>query len=220
MPSSLRVLIADDHALIREGLRSCFQAAEHLELVGEARNGWEAVDKALELNPDIILMDIHMPELNGLEATQMILKHQPQIAILILSVYDRKEYVRQFIESGARGYLLKDSDLHQVLNAIEVISAGKAYFSPEISSQILVEAQRGQSAQGTQTLTRREREIAELIARGLTTRLIAEKIGVASSTVKRHRANLMRKLNLSSASEVTRYAIQMGWVDPQLHTQV
>lgn len=210
----IRVLVADDHELIREGVRSCLASASHIQIVGEATNGLEAVQMAEELQPDLVVMDIHMPKMNGLEATQAILQHSSQIHILILSIYDRKEYILQFIDSGAKGYLLKDTNLHQVVQAIDSIMAGDAFFSPSISRQLLQEMQQRRLGENVIALTPREVEVACRIALGLSTQEMARELGVAVSTIKRHRANLLAKLGTSSSVDVTRYVLQRGWIRP------
>lgn len=200
-----KVLIADDHPLIREGVRACIESP-NIEVVGEATNGQEAVTLAQSLNPDIIIMDIHMPELTGLEATREIKKKNPRIHVLILSMHDDPEYVREFIDSGAQGYLLKDSGLHLLAEAIQALKEGHAFFSAKVS-QSLLQTLRAADIQES-PLSKREQEVLIHLARGASYKKAAQQLGIEVSTIKRHRHNILNKLELDTTEDLVKYALK------------
>jgi len=214
----VRVLIADDHTLVRQGLRSLLQAESDIEIVGEAETGRQAVRLAASLRPDVVLMDIAMPLLSGLEATRQIVKRVPSSRVLILSSYSDDEYVHQLAEAGGAGYLLKQSTYTDVVRAIREATKGNAFFSPAISKR-LSNHYRETIARGTPVrkstdlLTSRETEVLQLIAEGAGNKQIAAELGISIKTVERHRQRLMHKLDIHDVAGLTRYAISKGLVE-------
>lgn len=213
----ITVLIADDHTIVRHGLVSLLSLSEEFEVVGEAENGRDAVDLAISKSPDVVLMDIGMPILNGLEATRQIRKLAPQIKVLVLSGYDNDEYILQVIQSGANGYILKNSLLEDLYAAIRSVNKGQAFFSPSVS-KILVDSYVGRPSAGTSSgykpagrpLTTREREILQLIAEGHLHHQIAERLSISVRTVDTHRNNIMKKLDVHDTASLVTYAIRNG----------
>ncbi|HEX4586195.1 MAG TPA: response regulator transcription factor [Burkholderiaceae bacterium] len=216
MPN-VKVLIADDHTLVREGLRALLQSETDIEIIGEAQTGREAVQLAARLKPDVVLMDIAMPLLGGLEATRQITKQVPSSRVLILSSYSDDEYVHQLAEAGGAGYLLKQAAFTDVLRAIREVQKGNAFFSPAISKR-LSEHYRETVVRGvpvkkrTDLLTSRETEVLQLIAEGDGNKQIASELGISIKTVERHRQRLMDKLAIHDVAGLTRYAISKGLI--------
>ena len=210
----IRVLLAEDHTIVRKGLRSLLDAESDIQVVGEAENGREAIDKVEELRPDIVVMDITMPGLNGLEATRQIKKRFPDVQILILTVHTSEEYVVQILRAGASGYLVKQAAPTELISAIQAASRGEAFLSPSISKKVVEDyVQRaGVTAESDslQRLTAREREVLQLIAEGYSTREIAEQLHISVKTAETHRAHLIEKLGIHSTAELTQYAIRKG----------
>jgi two-component system response regulator NreC len=214
----IRILLADDHTILREGIRALLGDEPDMAVVGEADNGRWAVEQARALKPDVVLMDIAMPLLNGLEATRQIRREQPDTHVLILTMHQNEEYVPQVLDAGASGYVLKHAAGHELVAAIRAVAQGDAYFSPEIA-RTLVDAYVGRrAAEPTPTaydeLTDREREILQLVAEGYTNREIAEMLSISIKTVKTHRLHLMHKLQLHDRGELIKYAIQKGIISP------
>ena len=213
----IRVLLADDHPVVREGIRSCLAAQRHIEVIGEAANGEQAVSLAQQLAPDVVLMDINMPRLSGLEATKLLRRSSPRIRVLILSVHNKRQFVLQIVRSGARGYVLKESPPEELVRAIETVARGEACFSPEVARFLLNDQVSGNgkpaATQPPGLLSWRERQVLARIARGLSNKEIAAQFNVAVRTVETHRENLMNKLNIHTAVGLTRYAIAKGLVD-------
>lgn len=210
---SITVLLAEDHTVVRKGLLHILENEPGITILGEAENGREAVQKAEALQPDIVLMDIGMPELNGLEATRQIRQRWPEIQVLILTMHASEEYVYQLLEAGAAGYVVKKAAPEELITAIRTVKEGQAYLSPEISSIVIERMRRSGPADATDSLnllTDREREVLQLIAEGHTNQEIADKLVVAASTVAVHRSNLMRKLDLHNTADLVKYAIQKG----------
>ncbi|MBL8058744.1 MAG: response regulator transcription factor [Anaerolineales bacterium] len=207
----IRVLLADDHTLVRKGLRSLLDAEAGLEVVGEAEDGREAVHKAQALAPDVVLMDITMPGLNGLEATRQIRKALPRVKVLALTVHANAEYVFQILRAGASGYLVKQAAVTELIEAIRTVSRGETYLSAALSPAA-VEAYRRQAEAmaAPPRLTDREREVLQLIAEGRTNREIAGRLAVSVKTVEAHRAHVMEKLGLRTTAELTKYALRQG----------
>ncbi len=203
----------DDHPIVRKGIRSCLGRQEHLVIVGEAADGLEAVARAKELSPDIVLMDIDMPNMSGLAVTEVLRREQPQIKVLILSMYRRAEYLHRIVQSGARGYVLKEASPEELVKAIEAVNSGEAFFSPDIARLALNEVVQG-SGDGPDLgeLTRREREVLILIAEGHSNKEIANSMGIGSRTVETHRERIMRKLAIHSVAGLTRCAIANGLI--------
>ena len=214
----IRVLVADDHTIVRRGLVSLLALGEGIDVVGEAADGRTAVDRALELEPDVVLMDVSMPALSGLEAASRIRKKSPKIKILILSAHDNEEYVLQVVRSGANGYLLKNTSAEDLYAAIRSVYGGHAYFSPSVSKIIADELLRGartddgEAEEPTSRLTAREREIVQLIAEGRTHQQIGEALHISSRTVDTHCNNIMKKLDIHDSAALVAYAIKNGIV--------
>lgn len=212
-PKIIRVLLVDDHPVVRRGLSSCLSLHGHIMIVGEASDGREALKKAKELVPDIILMDIDMPQINGLSATEMMRRENPNLKVLILSMHHHTEYVLRILQSGARGYVLKDASPDELLRAIETVHSGQSFFSSEVARVALNQFVHGpgEGPQPTQ-LSNREREVLVAIAEGLSNKEIACRLGVGVRTVETHRERIMRKLNIHSVAGLTKFAIAKGLV--------
>jgi DNA-binding NarL/FixJ family response regulator len=211
-----RILLAEDHAILREGIRSLLESVPDIEIVGEAEDGREAVAQARQLQPDIIVIDLSMPYLNGTEAIRQIKQRDPQIRVIVMTVHRSDEHVRAALDAGADAYLLKDESRRDLLAAITSVSVGGTYLSPKICAKVVSGYLGRGSAQGVgvtwDTLTSRERQVAKLVAEGHKNRKIAESLSLGIKTVEKHRANVMRKLNLRSVADLTAYAIENGLV--------
>jgi len=211
-----KIVIAEDHTILREGLKALLSSSTELEVVGEAEDGREAVKLASELAPDLILMDLSMPRMNGIEAIKEIKKRHPEIKILILTVYKTEEYVLASLQAGADGYILKEANHSEFLLAIKNVLMGKHYLSPEISGKVIEGYLKGKQEHTPvtiwETLTSREREILKLVGEGYKNREIAADLYISLKTVEKHRENLMKKLDLHTASALTSYAIKKGLV--------
>jgi two-component system nitrate/nitrite response regulator NarL len=212
----IRVLLADDHPVVRKGLSSCLLQAQHLVIVGEAKDGQEALRKAKELAPDLVLMDIEMPLLNGLTAADILRKENPTVKVLLLSMHNDSDFVMRILQSGARGYILKQAPTEELLKAIETINAGDTYFSQDVARLALNQFVRGQ-AEGPHPgqISAREREVLIAIAEGLSNKEIACRLGVGVRTVETHRERIMRKLDIHSIAGLTRFAIAKGLIPLQ-----
>ena len=211
----IRVLIADDHPVFRFGLQSLVSSIPDMEVIGEATNGESAVELSASLKPDIILMDINMPGLNGIEATRKILKDQPQIGILVITMFD-DDSVFDAMQAGARGYLLKGADPEETIRAIQSVANGAAIFSPKVAKRLITYFGNHQGAAQSETfpeLTEREREILELIAQGLTNPAISEKLVLSPKTIRNHVSNIFSKLQVSDRSQAIVKARQAGMGD-------
>ena len=212
-----RILIAEDHNLLREGLRSMISAVPNFEVVGEARDGREALQLAQKLKPDLITMDLSMPNMNGIEATLQIKRRDPQIKILALTVQQSEEYVREALKAGADGYVLKDANYEEFVHAMRQVLAGKLFLSADVSGQLVNHFLQDPNAPQTHSpwerLTHRERSIVKLVAEGCTNRVAAEMLHLSPKTVEKHRSSLMQKLGLHSATELILMALQHGWVE-------
>ena len=212
----ITVLLADDHRILREGVRSLLEKAQDIEVVGEASEGGEAVAKAQALSPDIVLMDITMPGMNGLEATRQIKALRPNTRVLILSMHESNQYISQFLRSGASGYVLKDTAASELVGAIRAVFQGDAFLYPSIARRLLEEyllkVQSGEETESYDGLTGREREILRMIAEGRNNKEIADVLSLSIRTVQAHRANLMAKLHMHDRTELVRYAIRKGLI--------
>jgi two-component system response regulator NreC len=220
MSGSVKIMLADDHTIVRQGLARLLEEQPNLKVIGEATNGRHAVDKATQLKPDIVIMDIAMPRLNGIEAAKKIRKHLPETKIIILSMYSHEHYIHELLESGVSGYLLKDSSGRDIIRAVHAAMKNETYLSPSIS-KVLVDTYRSHRKVSSQAeryklLSNREREVFQLIAEGYSTRMIAEMLCVSMSTVKSHRAKIMEKLDIDSPVKLVHFAIRLGLVDPEL----
>ena len=206
-----RILLADDHSVVRSGFRALLAAQWDMEVVGEASNGREAVEMAEKLTPDVVVMDVTMPELNGIEAARQITKAQPKIRILALSMQKDGVYVREMLRAGARGYLLKECTESDLLAAVRAVAVGKAWLSPEVSDAVL-DDYRKHVTNPIDLLSAREREVLQLIAESRTNKEIAAQLGLSVYTVEAHRGRVMEKLNLHSSTELVRFAVRHGMV--------
>lgn len=207
----IRVLIVEDQTLMRQGLRTILELEPGLTVAGEAANGEEGVRQALALRPDVILMDVQMPGLNGVEATAAILQAWPEARIIILTTFDRDDYVFQGVRAGALGYLLKDTPAEQLVATIQRVHAGEAFIQPEIASRALRELMHPQ-AQPLEPLSEREREVLVLLAQGLSNREIAEKLVITEGTVKNHVSNVLAKLRAENRTQAADIARRRGLV--------
>ncbi len=213
MKNRIKLLLVDDHPVVRRGISSCLARQERLSIVGEAGDGIEAVRKAKELAPDIVLMDIDMPHMDGLAVTEVLRKELPNIKVLILSMHSNTDYVLRIIQSGARGYVLKEASPEELVRAIETVESGESFFSPDIARVALNQFVRGPGEGPTPSqLTNREREVLIQIAEGLSNKEIASRLGVGVRTVETHRERIMRKLNIHSVAGLTKFAIAKGLI--------
>jgi DNA-binding NarL/FixJ family response regulator len=208
----VRIVLADDHALVRAGMKSLLESTEGFEVVGEAPNGREAVRLAKSLKPDVALFDIAMPELNGLDAARRLNAECPEVRVLILSMHTDPGYVREAMQAGTAGYVLKDAGVEELELAIRAALRGERYLDPRISKQVIEAYVRGLEAPEGPELTPRQREILQLIAEGRSTREIAQRLHVSVKTVETHRAQLMERLGIRDVAGLTRYAIRIGLV--------
>jgi DNA-binding NarL/FixJ family response regulator len=212
--SPLRILLADDHTVVRQGLRKILEARPQWEVVAEAADGREAVKQAEEVKPDVAIIDVAMPLLNGIEAVRQIARKVPSTRVLVLSMHNDEAYVTQMLRAGAAGYLLKDSADVDLLQAVDAVAAGKSFFSPAIARVIADDYVRQLADRGAsdrfELLSEREREIFQLIAEGKTNKEIAALLFLSPSTVDTHRSRIMEKLDVHSAAEIVLYAVRKG----------
>lgn len=222
MIGKIRLLIVDDHQVVREGLSSILTTRGDIEVVGMARDGREAVEKARQLSPDVVLMDISMPGMNGVEATRQIKKENPQTGIVVLSMYAEEEYIFDLVRAGATGYLLKDADSSQIANAIRAISRGESMIHPVVVSKILSEfsqlsnnrkVKEDRRAQKQYDLSNREISVLQLVAEGKTNKEIARDLRISEKTVKNHTRSIFHKLNVSDRTEAAIQAVKEGLID-------
>jgi DNA-binding NarL/FixJ family response regulator len=221
----ITVLLAEDHMVVREGFRKMLELETDLEVVGEAKDGRQAVGLAKKLRPEVVLMDIAMPLLNGLEAMRQILKAVPGAKILILSAHNDDAYVKNAIDSGARGFLLKQTSSHEVCRAIREIHDGKTFFSPSVSLRLnrlnpQPTGRAGRLNKKTTRLTSREMEVLQLIAEGEANKQIASELGIGLKTVEKHREHLMQKLDIHDTAGLTRYAIGAGIIESSVQLTI
>jgi DNA-binding NarL/FixJ family response regulator len=213
----IAVLLVDDHTVVRQGLRALLESEGDLKVVGEAENGRQAVRLAKQILPDVVVMDVAMPVLNGIEATRQISKELPSIKVLGLTSYGDDDYVSQLMEAGARGFLIKQTAADDLLNAIRQVKEGKTYFSPSIAKRLRGQPgqlqSNGKSATKPAGLTSRESEVLQLIAEGFANKQVAAELSISIKTVEKHRQQVMNKLNIHDVAGLTRYAISKGWVE-------
>jgi DNA-binding NarL/FixJ family response regulator len=214
----ITVLLAEDHMIVREGFRKMLELESDFEIVGEAQDGRKAVALAKKLHPEVVLMDIAMPLLNGLEATRQIIKDRPVAKVLMLSAHSDDAYVTNAIESGAKGFLLKQTSAHDVCRAVREVQSGKTFFSPSISKRLdhlkpQLSGRAKISGKKTADLTSREMEVLQLIAEGNANKQTASELGIGLKTVEKHREHLMEKLDIHDTAGLTRYAISAGIIE-------
>ncbi len=208
--AAFRILVADDHEVVRKGLIAILKQKSEWQVCGEACNGREAVEQAAQLMPDVVVMDISMPGLNGLEATDQIVRANPSIKVLVLTLHDSDDLIRDVLNAGARGFLLKSDSVCELEAAIEALLRNKTYFTSKVSAMILEGYLRGGTpfAANRNPLTPREREVVQLLAEGSSTKEVAVALGLAVKTAETHRSNIMRKLHLHSVSDLVLYAVR------------
>jgi DNA-binding NarL/FixJ family response regulator len=216
----ISVLLVDDHTVVRQGLRALLSQTEDIEVVGEAENGRQALQMATKTKPDLVLMDVVMPLMNGLEGTRQMIKNMPSAKVLVLSSYSDDDYVQQLTAAGASGYLTKQTAGNDLLLAIREVHKGNAFFSPAIAKRLRDRCRQafadGQPLKKNVELTSRESEVLQLIAEGLPNKQIAGELGISIKTVEKHRQQVMNKLNIHDVAGLTRYAISKGVVDREL----
>ena len=208
----ITVLLADDHTVVRQGLRALLEAEEDMSVVGEAENGRQAVQMAKRLQPDVVVMDIAMPRLNGIDATAQIVKKNPDAGVIMLSMYSDEEYLVRTLTAGAKGYLLKDSAETDLVQAVHSVSSGKPFFSPAIAKTLLEDYLRRLQQRGLtdsyDLLSDREKEVLQLLAEGKTNKEVATLLNLSTYTVETHRTHIMQKLNLHNTAEIVLYAVR------------
>jgi len=213
--SMVRILLADDHAVVRRGLRALLEARQDFEICAEASNGRDAVELALHHKPDVAVLDLSLPIVNGIEATRQIRKEAPGTEVMIFTLHDRENEIRDVLHAGARGYVLKSEADEQIVRAIEALARHHAYFSNHVSETLLDNFVEGQPPEGgAPPLTAREREVVQRIAEGNSNKKIAQLLQISVKTVETHRAAAMRKLDIHSTAELTRYAVRQKLVAP------
>ena len=220
MEPPIKILIADDHTIVRQGLARLLEDHAEFKVIGEAVNGNMAIEKSLSLKPDVVIMDIAMPLLNGIEAARRIRRQLPQSKIIILSMYAQEHYIHELLEAGISGYLLKESSGRDIINAIQAAMKGETFLSPSIS-KLLVDRylslrKSSPKEERFNQLSNREREIFQLIAEGHPTKKISQMLCISTSTVKTHRQKIMEKLEVDSPAQLVHYAISLGLVEPEL----
>jgi len=217
----IRIVLADDHELVRSGLIKLLETYKDLAIVGEAGDGLEAVEKTKKLNPDVLIIDLSMPKLSGIEATKIVRKECPNVAVLVLTMHHNEEYVYQIFKSGAGGYILKEAGKEELANAIHVVARGEKYFSSRVSEIMVNGFLRKRSGHDERVpadvedssieLTKREKEVLSLIAEGLNNQEISEKLFISPRTVDTHRTNIMQKLDIHDAANLVKFAIEHGF---------
>jgi two-component system, NarL family, nitrate/nitrite response regulator NarL len=208
MTQRIRILLVDDHTVVRDGLSACFQSEDHIEIAGHAENGREAIEQYRKLLPDVVLMDVAMPEMDGSEATAILKKEFPQAGVLMLSMHDEPEYVLRLMQAGATGYVLKDASFDELLKAVETVYQGNTYFSAGASKGLL--ASLSSPEPDGAPLSPRENHVLGLVADGLCNKEIARSLDISVRTVETHRQNIKKKLDIRTTAGLTKYAIEKG----------
>lgn len=209
---SIRVLLVDDHPLVLDGIQARLEAVNGIEVIGLAHDGAKALALAASLQPDVVLMDVSMPVMNGLEAAQLFQQRYPDIRVLILSMHDNREYILKVMQSGARGYLLKDVSSDELVSAIEAVALGNTYFCHSASQSLFSNFSAAAMAEPTQPLTKRELTVLKLLAEGKSNKIMAATLNISVRTVETHRQNIKTKLGIQTAAGLARYAIETGLV--------
>ena len=212
--SKLRVFLADDHAIVREGLKALINGQVGMEVVGEAADGRTACARAKEIRPDVVVMDVAMPELNGVQATRELRAQCPDVKVLALTVHEERSYLRDLMEAGASGYVLKRSAAEDLVHAVQVVARGDVYLDPSVTAAVLGKLARArpQSDDSSLDLSDRETEVLQLIAQGHSNRDIAVRLKISVKTVETYKARSMEKLGLTSRADIVRFALQKGWL--------
>jgi DNA-binding NarL/FixJ family response regulator len=214
----LRILLADDHVVMREGLKLLVNAQTDMEVVGEASDGKQALQKAGELQPDVVVMDISMPELNGAQATERVKKRDPSVKVLALTMHEDEDHLRQLLKAGASGYVIKHAAAEELTQAIRLVAAGGMYIAPTLASKMVdsyVRAPSPESEPRSSDLSAREAEVMRLIAQGFTNKEIAVRLRLSIKTVETYKTRLMEKLDLRSRADIVRYALRQGWLQEE-----
>lgn len=220
--SKIKIVFADDHAIVRDGLRSLFKSDPQFLLLGEAANGEEALELVAKHKPDVAILDISMPGVNGIEATRIIKRTHPSTKVMILTMHENEQYVHELIQIGADGYVLKNSEKKEIFDGVKAIARGEHFFSSDVSKLLiggLIKKSRGNMEQhppGNGDLTEREKEILKLIAEGMTSRQIAAHLSLSVSTINVHRASLKRKLDIHDVAGLVKYALRTNLTDPRV----
>lgn len=214
---SIRIILADDHAILRDGLSKSFDMEEDIEVVAQAGDGHAVINQVRKLSPDVVVMDIGMPELNGIEATRQISRDFPDVKVISLSMHSSDKYIREMFRAGASGYLLKNCPYEELAEAVRTVAAGNTYISPTIGDVVVQEYINKSEEQKTvfSVLSQREREVLQLLAEGKTTKQAAISLHISPKTVEAHRLNLMNKLGIDNIAQLTKYAIQEGLTEPE-----
>src|SRR5271169_4512985 len=221
----LRILLADDHEIVRRGLRSLLEKREGWEVCGEAGDGREAVEKALQLKPDVVIVDIGMPSLNGLDTTRQLLQHDPQFKVIVLTITDSDQVIREALDAGARGFVLKSDAARDLVAAVEALQSKRMFFTPRVNDLVLAgflekgHAIPRNAPPDLPTLTAREREVTQLLAEGKSSKEVASLLNLSTKTVETHRSNIMRKLGLHSIRDLVVYAIKNNIIQIQMPLQ-
>ncbi len=208
-----RILLADDHAIVRDGLKSMLEDEEDLQVIAEAEDGRQAVSMAHEIKPDVVIMDVAMPDLNGVEATRQIVSDKLGVKVIALSMHSETRFISRMLQAGARGYLLKDCAFNELARAIRAVLEGQIYLSPQITGVVVEDYLQhlgGKAQEPPELLTARQREVLQLMAEGYSTKQIAESLHVSVKTVETHRQHIMEKVDVHSVAELTKYAIREG----------
>ncbi len=214
---SIRLILADDHTMMRYGLSRSLEQEKDLEVVGQTQDGYATIELAKELHPDVVIMDIGMPGLNGIESTRQIIQNSPKVKIIGLSMHSSDKYVREMFKAGATGYLLKDCSFEELVEAIRTVMNGRTYISPSIGDMIIKEytSQDEDTKSVFSVLSQREREVLQLLAEGRSTKQIGRQLNISPKTVEAHRLRVMEKLEIDNVAQLTKYAIQEGLTESE-----
>ena len=210
MSKTIRIVVADDHPMVREGLKVSLESEDGLTVVADVNNGQEALDAAAELNPDVVMLDISMPVMNGMEACTEFKKRYPDIRILMITMHDDREYILKVVQSGAAGYVLKDVAAEELILAVQTVHQGGTYFSSSVAKTLFTDFSEAQTRQSNDVLSRREEDVLALLADGLGNKEIARELNISVRTVEAHRLKIKQKLNISTSAGLIRYALDHG----------